>query len=416
VHAITRRAAIGLFATAAGIALGERISGGESAYAECGSIPSTANPGVIATVYAVAMELGASERVLLAGFEAGWVESHMNNLNCGDRDSLGVFQQRPSQGWGTPAQILDVRFASNSFFTRAIPLAAANPSWTAGQVAQGVQRSAFPDRYDQARPIAEQLIAQVRGSRQVWEAASNNGWRALAVGDSAGPVTASAVAAIDVAGTKVLYTVRDGNVYEAASNNGWRNLWTGIGGASGTTVAALNLNSVKHIYTVIGGTVHEAASNNGWRNLSTGISGVSSNSLSVITVGGVKYIYTIVGGVIHEAHSANGWRNLSTGIPASAVAAIAAGSTKIIYSVRGGNVYEAASNAGWNNLWTGISGASGSALSALYLGGVKYIYSVVSGRVHEAHSANGWRNLNSGVGGSAVAAINNSGVKVLYTV
>ena len=73
-----------------------------------------------------------------------------------------MFQQRPSQGWGTPAQIMNVSYAANSFFVRAIPLAAANPGWSAGRVAQGVQRSAFPDRYDAVQATAQALIARAR--------------------------------------------------------------------------------------------------------------------------------------------------------------------------------------------------------------------------------------------------------------
>ena len=126
------------------------------------SVPAHADPAVLKTVYRVARDLGADQRVLLAGFEAGWVESRMNNLPCGDRDSLGVFQQRPSQGWGTPEQITDVAYASNSFFTRAIDAAAAHPGWSAGQVAQSVQVSAYPDRYDGAEATARDLIAKAQ--------------------------------------------------------------------------------------------------------------------------------------------------------------------------------------------------------------------------------------------------------------
>ncbi|SCG70184.1 hypothetical protein [Micromonospora zamorensis] len=155
-------ASSGAALVATGIGVSQAASG-EPAQAACSSIPSSADDAVLTTVYRVATGLSANERVLLAGFEAGWVESRMNNLPCGDSDSLGVFQQRPSQGWGTPAQILNVSYAANSFFVRAIPLAAANPGWSAGQVAQGVQRSAFPDRYDAARATAQALIARARG-------------------------------------------------------------------------------------------------------------------------------------------------------------------------------------------------------------------------------------------------------------
>ncbi|MEK8108190.1 M23 family metallopeptidase [Micromonospora sp. M12] len=182
--------------------------------------------------------------------------------------------------------------------------------------------------------------------RQVFEAASNAGWRALPVSGSAGAVTGTAATAITLGSAKILYTLNGGRIYEAASNAGWTNLWTGIHGAQGTALAALTLNGVKHIYDVVDGYVHEAASNNSWRNLNTGIGGASSSSIAVIALDGVKYVYSIVGGYVHEANSVNAWRNLNTGIPASAVAAITVGSTKILYTLNGGRIYEAASNAG----------------------------------------------------------------------
>ncbi|OLF14325.1 peptidoglycan-binding protein [Actinophytocola xinjiangensis] len=127
-------------------------------------VPSQPDIEVARIVHRTATGLGANDRVILAGFETGLVESNMHNLPCGDRDSLGVFQQRPSQGWGTPVQVVDVAYASNSFFTRAIPVAAAHPDWSAGRVAQAVQVSAFPDRYDQAESAARALIARVESA------------------------------------------------------------------------------------------------------------------------------------------------------------------------------------------------------------------------------------------------------------
>ncbi|ORT61675.1 hypothetical protein [Streptomyces sp. CB03238] len=122
------------------------------------TVPADHDPEVIRIVYRVGGELGVNDKVMLAGFEAGWVESHMNNLSCGHLDSVGVFQQRPSQGWGTREQCMDVTYAANAFFVRAVETDRAHPEWTAGQVAQGVQRSAFPERYDQAEAKARALI------------------------------------------------------------------------------------------------------------------------------------------------------------------------------------------------------------------------------------------------------------------
>ncbi|MEV4413108.1 M23 family metallopeptidase [Catellatospora sp. NPDC049609] len=257
--------------------------------------------------------------------------------------------------------------------------------------------------------------ANCNGGLQVFEAASNNGWRALGVGGGNGPVTGTATAAIEVGGTKILYTIKGGQVHEAASSTGWLNLWTGIQGAQGAALAALNLDNVKYIYTVVGGYVHEAHSANGWRNLNTGIGGVSSGSISVIKLNGVKYIYSIVGGYVHEASSANGWRNLNTGVPGSAVSAIAVGNVKILYVLNGGSVYEAASNAGWASVWTGISGVSGGSIAAANNNGEKLIYTVAGGYVHEASSHMGWRNLSTGIPASRASAMAVSGVKYIYS-
>ncbi|MBB5868282.1 hypothetical protein F4553_001661 [Allocatelliglobosispora scoriae] len=132
------------------------------ASAACTSIPSTHDPAVIVMVQRVARNLNANDKVLLAGFEAGWVESHMNNLPCGDKSSLGVFQQRWDYGWGTPEQIMDPVYASTQFYSRAIVCDRNNPGYSAGQVAQCVQRSGFPDRYDQVAAKARSLMAEAK--------------------------------------------------------------------------------------------------------------------------------------------------------------------------------------------------------------------------------------------------------------
>jgi hypothetical protein len=151
----------GLVATPAQ-AVKEPDAGGGFGILACPSIPSTHDPNVIRIVYQVGAGRGVSARLMLAGFEAGWIESHMNNLPCGDADSLGVFQQRPSQGWGTPAQIMNVTYAANKFFAAGEVEDRNCPSCTAGQIAQRVQRSAHPERYDQAEAKARALLAEAR--------------------------------------------------------------------------------------------------------------------------------------------------------------------------------------------------------------------------------------------------------------
>jgi Putative Flp pilus-assembly TadE/G-like len=114
-------------------------------------------------IYAVGRRMHVSDKVMLSAFETALVESDMQNLSYGDRDSLGVFQQRPSMGWGSPAQVMNVPHAAQTYFSRAKP--AERGGQTAGQLAQSVQRSAFPERYDQRQGEARQWLARVEGSR-----------------------------------------------------------------------------------------------------------------------------------------------------------------------------------------------------------------------------------------------------------
>ncbi|HEX6354830.1 C40 family peptidase [Actinophytocola sp.] len=92
--------------------------------------------------------------------QAGMTESGLRNLNHGDRDSLGMFQMRPSMGWGSPAQVVDPHYSINKFYDVLIKV----PNWEQqrpGESAQDVERSAFPDRYHKWEPMAAHLIGNV---------------------------------------------------------------------------------------------------------------------------------------------------------------------------------------------------------------------------------------------------------------
>jgi hypothetical protein len=89
-------------------------------------------------------------------------ETHLANLPGGDRDSAGLFQQRPSQGWGTYDEVTDSVHAATSFYRRLLAV----PGWTAlsvGDAAQRVQRSAAPNAYDQWEPQARSIAAALTG-------------------------------------------------------------------------------------------------------------------------------------------------------------------------------------------------------------------------------------------------------------
>lgn len=134
---------------------GTRLHAGIAAFlaafggAAAGFTGGAASGNVIRLALAQARRMAASFKVALALIEAGIVESGLRNLNYGDRDSLGFLQQRPSQGWLHP---MNISYAAWDFLRRAIPIQ--GRYGTAGMLAQAVQRSAFPARYDQQQARA----------------------------------------------------------------------------------------------------------------------------------------------------------------------------------------------------------------------------------------------------------------------
>src|SRR5947207_15915859 len=101
---------------------------------------SLSRSNIVNTIISEGKRQGASGKQIKAALEAGIVESNLKNLNYGDRDSKGVFQQRPSQGWRNPR---NVRVAASQFFQHAKSADKGQPS---GALAQDVQRSAFPGK------------------------------------------------------------------------------------------------------------------------------------------------------------------------------------------------------------------------------------------------------------------------------
>jgi murein DD-endopeptidase MepM/ murein hydrolase activator NlpD len=128
-----------------------------------------------------------SPKVAKALFEAGIVESGLRNLNYGDRDSLGALQQRPSQGWKNAT---DPYRGALDFLDQAIPLAGKYGS--SGQLAQAVQRSAFPGRYNQVGSQAASLLGRLSGgSGSVQpQAVTTSGGSSAPSGTSAQPLDA----------------------------------------------------------------------------------------------------------------------------------------------------------------------------------------------------------------------------------
>jgi cell wall-associated NlpC family hydrolase len=114
-------------------------------------------------IYAVGAGLGLPARAEVIAISTAMQESSLRNIAYGSADSLGLFQQRPSQGWGTPAQIMDPVTASRSFYDALARV----PGWQTLAVtvaAQAVQRSGHPGAYARWQPIATRLVASFGGT------------------------------------------------------------------------------------------------------------------------------------------------------------------------------------------------------------------------------------------------------------
>ena len=119
--------------------------------------------GIAATIAGVAVRHRLPRRAVTIALAAALQESQLQNLDYGDRDSVGVFQQRPSQGWGTTAELEDPVYATTKFFAALVRL----PGYTkmpVDQAAQDVQRSADGYAYEQWVEVATLLAGYFTGS------------------------------------------------------------------------------------------------------------------------------------------------------------------------------------------------------------------------------------------------------------
>jgi hypothetical protein len=119
-----------------------------------------------ATITAIALKRKLPARAATIANATAIVESKLRNIKFGDRDSLGLFQQRPSQGWGTEEQILDPIHSTNSFYDALVKVDGYE-SMVITKVAQEVQRSGFPDAYadheEEGRILASTLAGHSPG-------------------------------------------------------------------------------------------------------------------------------------------------------------------------------------------------------------------------------------------------------------
>ncbi|MET9729868.1 heavy metal transporter [Streptomyces sp. NPDC006458] len=133
-----------------------------------------------ATITAVGVNRGLPERAVTIALATALQESALRNIEHGDRDSLGLFQQRPSQGWGTPRQIMDPAYAAGVFYEH-LEKVPDYEKLRLTDAAQRVQRSGYPLAYAKHERDATLLAAALTG-----RAAATLTCEGRAVGDGGG--------------------------------------------------------------------------------------------------------------------------------------------------------------------------------------------------------------------------------------
>jgi hypothetical protein len=124
----------------------------------------TQQASIAATIAGVAHEQSMPRAAVTIAYATAMQESKMHNLDYGDKDSVGVFQQRPSQGWGPTRKLEDPVYATTKFF-RALNAVRGYQRMPVYQAAQDVQRSADGSAYIQYQKMATAMTAAFTGQR-----------------------------------------------------------------------------------------------------------------------------------------------------------------------------------------------------------------------------------------------------------
>lgn len=114
-------------------------------------------------IAAIAVQRGLPARAVSIALATAYQESDLRNLSGGDRDSVGLFQQRPSQGWGSKAELRDPVYASNAFYDALVKIEDYR-QLEITEAAQEVQRSAFPHAYADHENDARALASALTGN------------------------------------------------------------------------------------------------------------------------------------------------------------------------------------------------------------------------------------------------------------
>jgi cell wall-associated NlpC family hydrolase len=137
------------------------------------------------TIVSVGARMPVPARGFVVAIATAFQESTLRNLHYGDRDSVGLFQQRPSSGWGTVPELTDPPTAAAKFYNALLQV----PDWESmplTQAAQAVQRSAFPFAYAKWESLAQTLVGQMIGPAALSQNSSTTNVSGISCGSNVG--------------------------------------------------------------------------------------------------------------------------------------------------------------------------------------------------------------------------------------
>jgi hypothetical protein len=222
-------------------------------------------------ITAVAVQRGLPPRAASIALATAMQESKLRNIDHGDQagpDSRGLFQQRPSQGWGSEAQVMDPYYAANAFYDALVQIPGYE-SMEITEAAQRVQRSAYPTAYAQHEQMGRSFASGLSG--QTPEAVQCTLRSAAAAGDP-GTVSAGLAQAYGP-----LVTAVEGQtlVVEATGSQAWSVAQWAVANAKGYEVTQVQ----------VAGRTWDRGQRNGWQD-SSGSDGQVRITVSPVGVEG----------------------------------------------------------------------------------------------------------------------------------
>ena len=352
-------------------------------------------------------------------------ESGLRNITeAVDHDSLGLYQQRPSQGWGTAAQVTNPAYATDSFLSvmRQMYPGGSWGSGDIGAICQAVQRSAYPDAYA-AEVGAAAIITRavlppsLRTSFQantgdLWTTGISGSWDSSLHMRSG---TSPSLARLSNGGDEVAFQATDSRLWTTgtAGTKNW-----GLGMMAGTSPAIAALPGGGYQVAIQANTGRLwTAGTKGIRNTWLGMAGRTSPAITSLRSGGYQIAFQSNQHYLWTVGTAGGkaWHLGMRGATSPAITTLSNGGFQAAFQANTSRLWTAGS-AGTANLRLGMQAGTSPGIAGLTTGGYKAVCQANTGRLWTAGtqgSRNTWLGMDTRTS-PAVTTLANGGYQIAF--